>query len=78
MRGLLQLALDLWETSSPTSIPEPPSAPPLSLAPAAPPARYAHPRAHRQTRLGEVPVAYEFKRCKRRTIGMAMGTYGLT
>lgn len=73
MRGLLQLALDLWEAPSPVPVAEP-SLPPLSPASA----RFVHPRATRQTRLGEVPVAYEFRRGKRRTIGMAVGTEGLT
>ncbi|EYC52722.1 metal-dependent hydrolase [Hylemonella gracilis str. Niagara R] len=39
---------------------------------------YTHPHANRQTRLGAVPVAYEFKRGRRRTIGMAVGEAGLT
>ncbi|MFO6421777.1 M48 family metallopeptidase [Hylemonella sp. W303a] len=39
---------------------------------------FTHPRANRQTRLGDVAVAYEFKRGRRRTIGMAVGEAGLT
>jgi len=41
------------------------------------PARFAHPRANRESRLCEAVVAYEFKRGRRRTIGMAVGTDGL-
>jgi len=41
------------------------------------PAQFAHPRANRQTRLCDAQVAYEFKRGKRRTIGMQVGADGL-
>jgi hypothetical protein len=41
------------------------------------PAQFRHPRASRETRLCEAVVAYEFKRGKRRTIGMAVGPDGL-
>lgn len=41
------------------------------------PAQFRHPRANRETRLCEAVVAYEFKRGKRRTIGMAVGPDGL-
>jgi predicted metal-dependent hydrolase len=83
MRGLLQLALDFLDGPSAEPRPSPstdrvstlanePGAPALS-SPA-----FTHPRANRQTRLDEVPVAYEFKRGRRRTIGMAVGEDGLT
>ncbi len=78
MRGLLQLALDLWEAPVPALAAEPPPFSQVTAALPVPSTRFAHPRANRQTRLGEVPVAYEFKRGKRRTIGMAVGTDGLT
>lgn len=39
---------------------------------------FTHPRANRQTRLSDVAVAYEFKRGRRRTIGMSVGEAGLT
>jgi predicted metal-dependent hydrolase len=42
------------------------------------PATFAHPRASRETLLGGVAVAYEFKRGKRRTIGFSVGPDGLT
>jgi predicted metal-dependent hydrolase len=41
------------------------------------PARFVHPRANRETRLRDALVAYEFKRGKRRTIGMQVGSDGL-
>jgi predicted metal-dependent hydrolase len=41
------------------------------------PAQFSHPRANRQTRLCDAHVAYEFKRGKRRTIGMQVGPDGL-
>ena len=41
------------------------------------PAQFNHPRANRETRLCEAVVAYEFKRGKRRTIGMVVGPDGL-
>ncbi len=42
------------------------------------PATFAHPRASRETLLGGIAVAYEFKRGKRRTIGFSVGPDGLT
>jgi hypothetical protein len=42
------------------------------------PATWHHPRANRMVRLGESEVAYEFKRGKRRTIGLSVGVDGLT
>jgi len=53
---------------------EPPA---QSLGSVMTPARFAHPRANRESRLCEAVVAYEFKRGKRRTIGMAVGADGL-
>lgn len=41
------------------------------------PARFAHPRANRRTRLCDAVVDYEFQRAKRRTIGMVVGPDGL-
>ncbi len=83
MRGFVQLALDLFG---------PPASPPPAVAPALPqpgsdaaeplpqaiePAHFVHPRANRQIRLCEAQVAYEFKRGRRRTIGMQVGPDGL-
>lgn len=39
---------------------------------------YAHPRAQREIVLGDVKVAYEFARARRRSIGMVVGTEGLS
>ena len=39
---------------------------------------YAHPRAKREIVLGEVRVAYEFARARRRSIGMTVGPEGLS
>ncbi|MFT4268779.1 MAG: SprT family zinc-dependent metalloprotease, partial [Xenophilus sp.] len=47
-------------------------------APARPPARFAHPRASREVRLGDALVAYEFARGRRRTIGFVVGAEGLS
>ena len=41
------------------------------------PATFVHPRASRETLLGDIAVAYEFKRGKRRTIGFSVGADGL-
>ncbi len=40
-------------------------------------AQFRHPKANRESRLGEAVVAYEFKRGKRRTIGFRIGPEGL-
>nr|MCU0763975.1 M48 family metallopeptidase [Hydrogenophaga sp.] len=42
------------------------------------PTTWHHPRANRSLRLGACEVAYEFKRGKRRTIGLSVGPDGLT
>lgn len=39
---------------------------------------FRHPRAEREIRLGEILVAYEFKRARRRSIGMVVSTDGLS
>ena len=54
-----------------------PSVPAAPITSIMTPARFAHPRANRETRLCEALVAYEFKRGKRRTIGMVVGADGL-
>ena len=54
-----------------------PALPEQSLAQALAPATFRHPRATRETLLGGVAVAYEFKRGKRRTIGFSVGPDGL-
>lgn len=83
-----QLALDLFDSAplqAPVAAPAPPRAPEVHgpFQPAQPiasvlaPAQFSHPRANRQTRLCDAHVAYEFKRGKRRTIGMQVGPDGL-
>jgi predicted metal-dependent hydrolase len=59
-----------------------------TIAPGAPPAEpldrvispqaFRHPQANREALLGDVHVAYEFKRARRRNIGFAVGPEGLT
>lgn len=69
-----------------TPVPLPPSgaAPPLDALPvqtiqeALAPATFRHPCASRETLLGGILVAYQFKRGKRRTIGFSVGPEGLT
>lgn len=39
---------------------------------------WQHPNANRQARLGDAVVAYEFKRARRRTIGLAVSAKGLS
>ncbi len=41
------------------------------------PTLFRHPEANREVRLGDVFVAYEFKRVKRRSIGFSVGSKGL-
>lgn len=89
MRSFLQLALDLFDVPAavqaepPARRPDPvpelhgPQRPAEPLPSVMAPAQFAHPRANRQTRLCDAHVAYEFKRGKRRTIGMQVGADGL-
>ena len=51
--------------------------PTQALQPAMAPATFVHPRASRETMLGDIAVAYEFRRGKRRTIGFSVGSDGL-
>lgn len=90
MKQLLQTAFDFWGGPNPvrperlplsTSLARPsdPSAPPaLPLSDVFQPATWHHPRANRLVMLGEVEVAYEFRRGKRKTIGLSVGKEGLT
>ncbi|MDB5860355.1 MAG: hypothetical protein JWQ76_4044 [Ramlibacter sp.] len=87
MQSPFQLLLDLFDEPKPKRPPAPPRpAPQLSLV-AAPPAEtleqvcspqaFRHPDANREMRLGEVLVAYEFRRGKRKNIGFVVGPEGL-
>jgi predicted metal-dependent hydrolase len=86
MQRFVQLALDflgapLPESQRPAAAPPPPAvaAPPaLPMNQVFQPAAWHHPRANRMLRLGACEVAYEFKRGKRRTIGLSVSTDGLS
>ncbi|MEY4645092.1 MAG: hypothetical protein RLZZ596_1923 [Pseudomonadota bacterium] len=81
MRSFRQLVLDLFEPAPAreSSAAQAASAQsdPIVMPGGLPPLRFAHPRANRQTHLCNVQVAYEFKRGRRRTIGMQVGADGL-
>jgi predicted metal-dependent hydrolase len=86
MQSPLQLFLDLFDEPKPTA---PPKSAPLPQPPAytGPPAEsldqvlsphaFRHPDANREALLGNVLVAYEFRRAKRKTIGFVVGPEGL-
>ena len=88
MHPLLRYTLDIFEQNTP---PAPVNAQPIAIQSVAnslfqagsrlnevtPPARFAHPQANREARLGEALVGYQLKRGKRRTIGFSVGPDGL-
>lgn len=90
MQRFVQLALDFLAGPDPLPAPAPPPRgtaplPPAVTAPAAEPLHavfqphtWHHPRANRLLRLGACEVGYEFKRGKRRTIGLSVGPEGLS
>jgi len=92
MRALLQFTLDLFDepaaaAPSAPAVPANPapavaspadSLPPIALPDALSPADFTHPRATRELMLGDARVAFEFTRCKRRTIGFVVGAEGLS
>ncbi|MGE0097927.1 MAG: M48 family metallopeptidase [Hydrogenophaga sp.] len=86
MQRFVQLALDFLGGPVPAEpaavpvprVPEPPAPPALSMAQVFQPAAWHHPRANRMLRLGSCEVGYEFKRGKRRTIGLSISTDGLS
>ncbi|MDP9898222.1 M48 family metallopeptidase [Variovorax ginsengisoli] len=94
MQGLLQFTLDLFDAAelppptAPASVaPASPVQPPRRAGPDLPaiplgdamtPARFVHPRATREARIGDARVAYELTRGKRRTIGFVVGAEGLS
>ncbi len=69
MHPLLRFTLDLFESAPAPEV--------LAPVPADASAQFQHPRANRETRLCGTPVAYEFKRAKRRSIGFVVGPEGL-
>jgi len=86
MSNFMQLALDFLAGAEPVApMPAPRArAPQPSYPPAEPlsqvfqPGTWHHPRANRRLLLGSCDVAYEFKRGKRRTIGLSVSPDGLT
>ena len=87
MQSPFQLFLDLFDEPKPRPpAPRPQAAPPAPALPAAPaepleqvlrPHAFRHPDANREVLLGEVLVAYEFRRGKRKNIGFMVGPEGL-
>lgn len=93
MQRFVQLALDFLTGPEPVApapmvvvarVPAPEPRPVADAAPAEPlsavfqPGTWHHPRANRLLRLGACEVAYEFKRGKRRTIGLTVRPEGLS
>jgi predicted metal-dependent hydrolase len=86
MQSPFQLLLDLFEEPKPTPAPrrapaapaaEPEPSPGEPLASVLEPHAFRHPDANREARLGEVLVAYELRRAKRKNIGFMVGAEGL-
>lgn len=83
----LQLLLDLFDEPKPRAPVSPPPPAVAAPSPAGPPAEpldsvlspqaFRHPAANRELLLGNVLVAYEFRRAKRRNIGFSVGPDGL-
>ena len=82
-----QLSFDLFEPGTDLEAVRPPelsvatgpSVPPSSPLPlAVPTSVLRHPEANRESRLGDVLVAYRFARGQRRTIGLSVGPQGLS
>jgi predicted metal-dependent hydrolase len=87
MQSPFQLLLDLFDEPKPAP-PAPKVAAPvatedLESVPGEPleqllaPTAFRHPDANREIRLGEVIVAYEFRRARRKNIGFSVGPEGL-
>jgi predicted metal-dependent hydrolase len=94
MQSPFQLLLDLFDSepkppappaAAPATVPAPqresdpgPTRPAEPLARVLTPHAFRHPEASREILLGEVLVAYEFRRAKRKNIGFVVGPEGLT
>lgn len=85
MQGLIQLALDFFGGADPTPAPprsvpapQPSAGPVLPMEAVFQPGTWHHPRANRLLKLAGCDVAYEFKRGKRRTIGLKVTGEGLS
>ena len=80
----VQLALDFLTGPDPVAKPAAAQAPMVDAPPAESmsavfqPGTWHHPRANRRVKLAGCEVAYEFKRGKRRTIGLSVGPDGLS
>ena len=87
MQSPLQLLLDLFDEPrpAPPKVRPAPTVPTedLESVPGEPldqllaPTAFRHPDANREIRLGDVLVAYEFRRARRKNIGFAVGPEGL-
>ena len=84
MQRFVQLALDFLTGPDPVAKPAAAQAPMVDAPPAESmsavfqPGTWHHPRANRRVKLAGCEVAYEFKRGKRRTIGLSVGPDGLS
>ena len=76
MHPLLRFTLDLFDPMPVVAAKEPPK-PAEPIGDIMVPANFRHPKANRESRLGDAMVAYEFRRSKRRTIGFSVGPDGL-
>jgi predicted metal-dependent hydrolase len=87
MQSPLQLLFDFFDEAKPKAPPAPrlvaPEQPTVAGPPAEPldrvlsPHSFRHPDANREVLLGDVLVAYEFRRGKRKNIGFQVGPEGL-
>lgn len=89
MQSPFQLLLDLFEEPKAGPAVQPPAAPPslptkdVERSPGEPfsqvlaPQAFRHPDANREARIGDVLVAYEFRRARRKNIGFTVGPEGL-
>jgi predicted metal-dependent hydrolase len=86
MQSPFQLLLDLFDEKKPAPQPLRPkpiatrelgSSPGESLAQVLQPQAFRHPDANREVRLGDVLVAFEFRRGRRKNIGFVVGPEGL-
>ena len=70
-------ALPPLPTLAPTIAPTAPSEPAASIASVLKPATFRHPRSNRQAHLDGHVVGYEFRRARRKTIGLVISPEGL-
>lgn len=89
MQSPFQLLLDLFGEPEARPAVQPPAAPPslptkdIERSPGEPfsrvlaPQAFRHPDANREARIGDVLVAYEFRRARRKNIGFTVGPEGL-